>query len=297
MYNAQATTDNEGSFGSTRLHMDMSDAMNIMTHACATPCGAPGYAIWDIFKAGDAGKLRRFLRARFSIPDHVDPIHAQKWYLDAALRRELHAQEGVVSHRIYQVPGQAVFIPAGCAHQVCRRGEPLLPSLLTNCPPGRERRGLCEGRGRLRQPREHRALRDANARVPRAEPGQGVEGGRAPAPDYDVVRLALLLPRGEAAQPVSGDAFENVVYIFCSVFSLLSMSCVRRRYYVVPYSCRDEQHSKSCGIPTQLFTLWCSQISAYYTRLTCPPPRATAEPSPDSRPACRTGPCGRPSGR
>jgi lysine-specific demethylase 3 len=118
MYNAQATSDEPGSFGTTRLHMDMSDAMNIMTFACKTPDGADGYAIWDLFKAGDANKLRLFLRSKFVIPDHVDPIHAQKWYLDVNLRKQLFEEHGVKSHRIYQVPGQAVFIPAGCAHQV-----------------------------------------------------------------------------------------------------------------------------------------------------------------------------------
>jgi [histone H3]-dimethyl-L-lysine9 demethylase len=119
MYNAQATHDGPGSLGTTRLHMDVADAVNIMTHACATPEGRPGYATWDIFRAEDASALRAFLRARFCVPTHEDPIHRQCFYLDCEMRQELARKYGVWSHRIYQTPGEAVFIPAGCAHQVC----------------------------------------------------------------------------------------------------------------------------------------------------------------------------------
>lgn len=118
MYNALASTDKPGSMGSTRLHMDMADAMNIMTWAAPTPDGADGYAVWDIFRAEDADNVRLFLRDKFTIPPQHDPIHAQQYFLDAALRQQLFEKYGVKSHRIYQRPGQAVFIPAGCAHQV-----------------------------------------------------------------------------------------------------------------------------------------------------------------------------------
>jgi lysine-specific demethylase 3 len=48
-----------------------------------------------------------------------DPIHGQQFYLDEDLRAELYEVKGVRSYRVYQRPGEAVFIPAGCAHQVC----------------------------------------------------------------------------------------------------------------------------------------------------------------------------------
>jgi hypothetical protein len=47
-----------------------------------------------------------------------DPIHGQQYYLDEDLRLELYQRTGVMSFRVYQQPGEAVFIPAGCAHQV-----------------------------------------------------------------------------------------------------------------------------------------------------------------------------------
>ena len=68
-------------------------------------------------------KIREFLHKKFadSYCYQGDPIHAQRFYLDKALLGELYRDWGVVSHRIYQRPGEVVFIPAGCAHQVCRR--------------------------------------------------------------------------------------------------------------------------------------------------------------------------------
>jgi lysine-specific demethylase 3 len=102
--------------------MDMADALNIMTYASLTPEGEPGSAAWDLFRAEDSDKIRQFLRKRFKGSFLHDPIHSQQFYLDCALRKELFETLGVKSHRVYQRPGEAVFIPAGCAHQV---GGPL----------------------------------------------------------------------------------------------------------------------------------------------------------------------------
>jgi lysine-specific demethylase 3 len=118
MYNALASSEKEGTKGSTRLHMDMADAVNIMTYASITPTGGEGYAAWDIYKPEDAETIRKFLRDRFTTPQQQDPIHSQQYYLDTTLRRQLYEKTGVASHRIYQRAGEAVFIPAGCAHQV-----------------------------------------------------------------------------------------------------------------------------------------------------------------------------------
>jgi lysine-specific demethylase 3 len=119
MYNAMASFEASGSKGSTRLHMDMADAMNIMTYATPTPDGRPGCAAWDLFRAEDSDHIRAFLRKKYQGMFQNDPIHAQQFYLDCDLRRELLETYGVKSHRVYQSPGEAVFIPAGCAHQVC----------------------------------------------------------------------------------------------------------------------------------------------------------------------------------
>jgi lysine-specific demethylase 3 len=146
MYNSLASSQEQGSKGSTRLHMDMADAFNVMLHATDCEDGTPGYAVWDLFRAEDSDKIRAFLRKRFTpgstamnatangqtqtpaekaaalqlqaIAVH-DPIHSQHFYLDLELRKELWEQYSVKSYRIYQRPGEGVFIPAGCAHQVC----------------------------------------------------------------------------------------------------------------------------------------------------------------------------------
>ncbi|EIW61789.1 Clavaminate synthase-like protein [Trametes versicolor FP-101664 SS1] len=123
MYNAMASFESQGSKGSTRLHMDMADAINIMTYASLTPSGRPGCAAWDIFRAEDTSKLRKFLKKKFKGQYQHDPIHSQQFYLDSSLRQELYKDHGVMSHRVYQRPGDAVFIPAGCAHQVCNLAD------------------------------------------------------------------------------------------------------------------------------------------------------------------------------
>ena len=61
--------------------------------------------MWDIFRAEDADKIRAYLSRKFGSKHiFVDPIHAQVFFLDASMRRELWEKHGVVSHRIYQYP-------------------------------------------------------------------------------------------------------------------------------------------------------------------------------------------------
>ena len=47
-----------------------------------------------------------------------NPIHDQLFYLDASLRRRLRVKYGVHGWRFIQRHGDAIFIPAGCPHQV-----------------------------------------------------------------------------------------------------------------------------------------------------------------------------------
>jgi len=129
MYIALATTDEEGSKGSTRLHMDMADGVNIMVHAEPRADGSPGVAAWDLFRTEDADRLRRFLKRRFGANGQHDPILSQQYYLDAAMRKELFDDHGIRSHRVYQRPGEAVFIPAGCAHQVANLADAIKVSV------------------------------------------------------------------------------------------------------------------------------------------------------------------------
>ncbi|KAF8179254.1 hypothetical protein K438DRAFT_1725852 [Mycena galopus ATCC 62051] len=127
MYNAYANPKgtSRGSHGSTKLHMDMADALNIMTHATDLPGGQSGAAAWDIFRAQDSNKIREFMRKKFpNLPTGQDPIHSQQVYLDDTHLAELQRHAGVTSYRVYQKAGEAVFIPAGCAHQqVCNLSD------------------------------------------------------------------------------------------------------------------------------------------------------------------------------
>jgi len=126
MYNAWPASEGVRGQGTTRLHMDMADAVNIMLYA-SPPTGSDvpdehkaGVAAWDIFRAEDADKLRAFLRTEYAhLEFKDDPIHIQQFFISAPQRVKLFRQYGVRSWRIYQQPGEAVFIPAGCAHQVC----------------------------------------------------------------------------------------------------------------------------------------------------------------------------------
>ncbi len=99
--------------------MDMADAVNIMLHTSpptspdTPPEHAPGVAAWDIFRAEDADSLRAFLRKEYAhLKLKDDPIHTQRFFIDAPQRVKLFREYGVKSWRIYQKAGEAVFIPA-----------------------------------------------------------------------------------------------------------------------------------------------------------------------------------------
>jgi lysine-specific demethylase 3 len=92
-----------------------------------------------LFRAEDSDKLRAFLRRKFGPPMNGFLVmrggggsgggiviahdtfssHGQQFYLDVELRQALFDETGVKSYRVYQRPGDGIFIPAGCAHQVC----------------------------------------------------------------------------------------------------------------------------------------------------------------------------------
>lgn len=152
MYNAYGSAFHPDK-GTTNLHLDISDAVNIMVYVgipedsdnksqISASCKAiamggcefltrarvhkknvlPG-ALWHIFPARDADKIRDLLN-RVTLekgfrlePDH-DPIHDQNWYLDDKLRARLFNEYGVEGYPIVQCLGDAVFIPAGAPHQV-----------------------------------------------------------------------------------------------------------------------------------------------------------------------------------
>lgn len=139
--------------GTTNLHLDISDAVNVMVYVGIPRDGnadehikeafraidnagcdiltrrrvrekneLPG-ALWHIYAAKDADKIRDLLnkvaieRGERLSPDH-DPIHDQSWYLDGPLRERLYKEYGVEGYPIVQCLGDAVFVPAGAPHQV-----------------------------------------------------------------------------------------------------------------------------------------------------------------------------------
>jgi lysine-specific demethylase 3 len=81
MYNANANLAEVGGHGSTRLHMDIADALNVMMYAARDPAGAEGCAAWEIFRVQDSTKLREFLRSNYTM-EVPEPIHSQEVYFD-----------------------------------------------------------------------------------------------------------------------------------------------------------------------------------------------------------------------
>ncbi|GFT80129.1 lysine-specific demethylase 3A [Nephila pilipes] len=139
--------------GTTNLHLDVSDAVNVMVYVGIPSDGncelhiqealkaideggcdslmrsrvrqrdaRPG-ALWHIYNARDADKIRDLLtkvaiEKGDKLEAHHDPIHDQSWYMDTELRLRLYQEYGVEGYAIAQCLGDAVFIPAGAPHQV-----------------------------------------------------------------------------------------------------------------------------------------------------------------------------------
>ncbi|PWW76025.1 hypothetical protein C7212DRAFT_280181 [Tuber magnatum] len=115
--------------GTTNLHFDMTDAVNILVHQSGGPTPAAnklwkevhGYpkcgAIWDIFPPESSAAIRKYLKKRDASVD--DPLNRPLFYLTEEDLVELGKPDyNVRSYRIYQSTGDAVFVPAGCPHQV-----------------------------------------------------------------------------------------------------------------------------------------------------------------------------------
>ncbi|KII83135.1 hypothetical protein PLICRDRAFT_119790 [Plicaturopsis crispa FD-325 SS-3] len=121
LYIAHGTRQDDEHSGSTRLHTDITDAVNMMMYAGDSSDGSRGFAVWHIFRASDSDVLRSFLSNRLQETDSdvdVDPIHGQNTYMTPSMIEKLQEMHGIKPYVIMQFVGDAVFIPAGCPHQV-----------------------------------------------------------------------------------------------------------------------------------------------------------------------------------
>ncbi len=103
------------SCGTTKLHLDVTDAINILVWSEGSDAPA---ATWHIFSADHAPIIRQFLSEELETKDRKDLIHRQSQYLSDAMLTRLRDRFGVSPWMIHQSVGDAIFIPAGCAHQV-----------------------------------------------------------------------------------------------------------------------------------------------------------------------------------
>ncbi|XP_038894401.1 lysine-specific demethylase JMJ25 isoform X2 [Benincasa hispida] len=91
---------------------------------------ATGGAVWDIFRRQDVPKIVGYLEKHQKEFRHikckpvnslVHPIHDQTIFFNAKHKKQLKKEFGVEPWTFEQFIGEAVFIPAGCPHQVRNR--------------------------------------------------------------------------------------------------------------------------------------------------------------------------------
>ncbi|KAF5188361.1 Lysine-specific demethylase jmj25 [Thalictrum thalictroides] len=89
-----------------------------------------GGAVWDIFRRQDVPKLVEYLHKHWKEFRHIDnlpvksvihPIHDQTFFLNEKHKKQLKDEFDVEPWTFEQYLGDAVFIPAGCPHQVRNR--------------------------------------------------------------------------------------------------------------------------------------------------------------------------------
>ncbi|KAK1324525.1 hypothetical protein QJS10_CPA01g01892 [Acorus calamus] len=87
-------------------------------------------ALWDIFRREDVPKLNEYLQNHWREFRHIEnvplnnvihPIHDQTIFLNERHKKQLKEEFNIEPWTFEQYLGEAVFIPAGCPHQVRNR--------------------------------------------------------------------------------------------------------------------------------------------------------------------------------
>ncbi|KAH9707277.1 lysine-specific demethylase jmj25 [Citrus sinensis] len=80
---------------------------------------ADGGAVWDIFRRQDISKLQDYLKKHFREFRHIHCCPVQQvFYLSSEHKAKLKQEYGIEPWTFIQKLGEAVFVPAGCPHQV-----------------------------------------------------------------------------------------------------------------------------------------------------------------------------------
>ncbi|KAJ6849003.1 lysine-specific demethylase JMJ25-like [Iris pallida] len=96
----------------------------------SSPENTHGGAVWDIFRRQDVPKLIQYLQKHWKEFRHINncpislvihPIHDQTLFLNERHKKQLKEEFNVEPWTFEQHLGEAVFIPAGCPHQVRNR--------------------------------------------------------------------------------------------------------------------------------------------------------------------------------
>ncbi|CAF1023231.1 unnamed protein product [Adineta ricciae] len=148
---SQLTSQATKKAGTTNLHIDVSDAVNVLVYVGIGGQGDDGAdkeeeirqveaeildsnideaqlqrlrngerpgALWHLFRSDDAKKIREYIgRAHRKAPGS-DTIHDQTAYLEKEDLEKLREWSKVESYPVLQFLGDAVFIPSGAPHQV-----------------------------------------------------------------------------------------------------------------------------------------------------------------------------------